>query len=153
MFWWWDQLDRQNAYGHYRPLAKFLAPRLHGGELAPAEAGVSFAGLHELKAAASDQCLRLLGYQGEDCAYIWVFDTQATWWNRVVDKKQPTPIEGAAIEIQGLAPGNYRIQWWDTHTGDIIRTEQLSVTQDPLRITIPPFSGDIACKIRTMNIE
>jgi hypothetical protein len=135
MFWWWDQLDRQNAYGHYRPLARFLAD-------------VSFAGLHELKATASDQRLALLGYQGETCAYLWVFDTEATWWNRVVDKKQPAPIEGATIEIQGLRPGNYRLEWWDTSTGGIIRTEH-SGSQGPLRITIPSFSGDIACKIRS----
>ncbi|MHC4282357.1 MAG: apiosidase-like domain-containing protein [Planctomycetota bacterium] len=25
MFWWWDQLDRQDAYSHYKPLADFLA--------------------------------------------------------------------------------------------------------------------------------
>jgi hypothetical protein len=136
MFWWWDQLDRQNAYGHYRPLAKFLSD-------------VSFAGLHELKATASDQRLALLGYQGEGCAYLWVFDTQATWWNRVVEKKQPSPIEDATIEIQGLRPGNYRLEWWDTSTGNIIRTEQLRGSQGPLRITIPSFSGDIACKIRS----
>jgi hypothetical protein len=148
MFWWWDQLDRQNAYGHYRPLARFLAPRLHGGELAPAEAGVSFAGLHELKATASDQRLRLLGYQAENCAYLWVSDKDATWWNRVVDKKQPTSVESATIEIQGLAPGNYRLEWWDTSTGNIIQTEQISGSQGSLHITIPSFSGDIACKIQ-----
>ena len=136
MFWWWDLLDRQNAYGHYQPLAKFLAD-------------VSFAGLHGLEArATNNERLQLLGYQGESCAYFWVFDTQAIWWNQVVEKKQPTPIEGASVEIQGLAPGNYRIEWWNTHDGTIIQTEQLSGSQGPLRITIPSFSGDIACKIR-----
>ena len=136
MFWWWDQLDRQNAYGHYRPLARFLSD-------------VSFAGLHGLEArATNNQRLRLLGYQGENCAYVWVSDKDAMWWNRVVEKKQPTPIEGATIEIQGLAPGNHRLEWWDTHTGEIVRTEQLSASQGPLRITIPSFSSDIACKLR-----
>ncbi len=136
MFWWWDQLDRQNAYGHYRPLARFLSD-------------VSFAGLHGLEArATNNERLRLLGYQSENCAYLWVSDREATWWNRVVDKKQPAPIEDATIEIQGLASGNYRLEWWDTSTGEAIRTEQLSASQGPLRITIPSFSGDIACKIR-----
>ncbi|MHC4678837.1 MAG: DUF5060 domain-containing protein [Planctomycetota bacterium] len=135
MFWWWDQLDRQDAYRHYRPLATFLAD-------------VSFAGLHELEATASDERLRLLGYQGETCAYLWAFDTQATWWNRVIDKKRPTPIRGATIEIRGLRPGNYRLEWWDTNEGRIIRAEQLSALQELLRITAPSFSGDIACKIK-----
>ncbi|MHC4540332.1 MAG: hypothetical protein ACYS74_11190, partial [Planctomycetota bacterium] len=102
----------------------------------------------ELEATASDERLRLLGYQGETCAYLWAFDTQATWWNRVINKKGPTPIGGATIEIRGLRPGNYRLEWWDTNEGRIIRTEQISTLQGPLRITAPPFSGDIACKIK-----
>jgi hypothetical protein len=135
MFWWWDQLDKQDAYGHYRALAAFLTD-------------VCFAGLQQPKAAISDDRLRLLGYQGDDRAYIWVSDAQATWWNQVIDKKQPAPIAGATIEIHGLRPGDYRIEWWDTHEGRIIQTEQVSSEQEPLHIQVPPFSGDIACKIR-----
>ncbi len=135
MFWWWDQLDRQDAYGHYRPLAAFLAD-------------VSFAGLKPLKAATRDEQLRLLGYQGEDCAYLWIFDTNATWWNLVVDKRQPTPIADAGIEIRGLRPGNYSVEWWDTHEGAIVRNEEVSCAQDSLPIRTPSFSRDIACKVR-----
>jgi hypothetical protein len=37
LFWWWDQLDRQNAYNHYKPLAEFLS-------------GISFVGLKKVRA-------------------------------------------------------------------------------------------------------
>jgi len=134
MFWWWDQLDRQDAYGHYRPLAAFLAD-------------VSFTGLKPLKAATGNERLRLLGYQGDDCAYLWIFDTDATWWNQVVDKRQPAPIADAGIEIRGLRPGDYNLEWWDTHKGKIVRTEEVSCTQNPLQTRVPSFSGDIACKV------
>jgi Domain of unknown function (DUF5060)/Cellulase (glycosyl hydrolase family 5) len=135
MFWWWDQLDRQDAYHHYRPLSAFLAD-------------VSFAGLKPLKATAGDDRLRLLGYQGDDCAYVWIFDTNATWWNQVIDKEQPAPITNARIEIQGLRRGNYSVEWWDTHQGGVVRTEEVSCTQEPLQILVPSFSGDLACKVR-----
>jgi hypothetical protein len=135
LFWWWDQLDRQDAYGHYRPLAAFLAD-------------VSFAGLQQPRATTSDDQLRLFGYQGNNRAYIWIFNTQATWWNRVIANKQPVPITRAAIEIQGLQPGNYRLEWWSTYEGKIIRTERVSLVEGPLHISVPSFSGDIACKIR-----
>lgn len=134
MFWWWDQLDRQDAYGHYRPLATFLAD-------------VSFAGLQELKATASNDRIRLLGYQGSDRAYIWVCDSQATWYSIVVDKKEPTPVSGAAIDIGGLKRGGYQVEWWDTYKGEIVRKEQVSLTEGTLHIPVPPFSRDIACKI------
>ena len=92
-FWWWDQLDRQDAYGHYRPLAAFLAD-------------VSFSGLHKLKATSSKQQLHLFGYQGNDCAYIWLFNPQAMWWNLVIEKQRPSEIKGTTINIQGLDPGD-----------------------------------------------
>jgi hypothetical protein len=138
MFWWWDQLDRQDAYGHYRPLAAFLAD-------------VSFAGLKPLKAVTGNQRLRLLGHQGDDCAYLWIFDTDATWWNQVVDKKKPAPIAEAGIEMKGLRPGNYSLEWWDTHEGRVVRTEEVSCTQDSLQMRVPSFSGDIACKLKCLK--
>ena len=135
MFWWWDQLDRQDAYGHYRPLARFLAD-------------VSFAGMHKLNAVPSTEKLRPLGYQTSDLAYLWLFDSRAAWSSLVIEKKQPPQIEAAAVEINGLSPGSYSIEWWHTYQGNPIRTDRISFTKPPLRITAPPFTRDIACKIK-----
>jgi len=134
LFWWWDQLDRQDAYSHYRPLSAFLAD-------------VSFAGLRELRATTSGEQLRLMGYQGNDCAYVWLFNPQATWWNLVIEKQKPAEIKDAKIEVQGLQPGSYCVEWWHTYEGKVIQKEQVSFTQGPLCISVPPFSRDIACKI------
>lgn len=138
LFWWWDQLDRQDAYRHYQPLAAFLAD-------------VSFEGLGQLKGTTSNQQIRLLGYQGEDCAYFWLFNQQATWWNLVVEKQQPSEIKDANIEIDALKPGSYHIEWWSTLGGSeikVVEESELSLAGGPLRIDVPPFSRDIACKIR-----
>ena len=135
MFWWWELLDQQDAYRHYRPLSAFLAD-------------VCFVGLRQTNAAASGERLRVLGYQGDDCAYIWISDSQATWWNQIVENKKPTPVADASIEIRGLRPGKYQIEWWDTYEGKIIRTEQVTCTDGRLHIPVPSFSRDIACKVR-----
>jgi len=135
MFWWWDQFDRQDAYHHYKPLASFLTD-------------VSFAGLEQLRAKVSPAEIRLLGYQGNDRAYIWLFNPQAAWWNLVVEKQQLEKIKGATIEIEGLRPGKYRVEWWHTYEGKVIASEQLALGGGPLDIAVPPFSRDIACKIR-----
>lgn len=132
MFWWWDQLDRQDAYHHYQPLSTFLAD-------------VSFAEMKQLRAKASGG--RPLGYQGNDCAYVWLFNPEATWWNLVVEKRQPADIKDAKMEVQGLQPGNYRVEWWDTYEGQVIKKESVSPSGRSLPLTVPPFSRDIACKV------
>ena len=134
MFWWWDQLDRQNAYHHYRPLAEFLKD-------------VSFSGLDDIRAKPSDERIRVLGWQGPDRAFMWLSSAEATWHNIVIEKKQPPEIKSAEMEIQGLEAGRYRIRWWDTRKGGAIAERQMLLKQGPLRVSVPPFSGDIACKI------
>ncbi|UCG46622.1 MAG: DUF5060 domain-containing protein [Phycisphaerales bacterium] len=134
MFWWWDQLDRQNAYHHYRPLAEFLKD-------------VSFSGLADIRAKPSDARIRILGYQGPDRAFLWLSSAEATWHSIVVDKKQPPEIKDAEIEIAGLDPRRYRIRWWDTQKGGTVAERQMILKEGPLRVSAPPFAGDIACKI------
>ena len=135
MFWWWELLDQQDAYKHYRPLSAFLTD-------------VYFAGLRQTDATVSSEQLRVLGYQGDDCAYLWISDSRATWWNQIAENKQPEPVTDAAIEIRGLRPDDYRIEWWDTYEGKIIRTEQISCTDGRIQIPVPSFNRDIACKIQ-----
>ncbi|MHC4111677.1 MAG: DUF5060 domain-containing protein [Planctomycetota bacterium] len=134
MFWWWDQLDRQDAYGHYKPLADFLAD-------------VSFAGLHELKANASDKQLRLLGFQANDSAYFWLFNPKAAWSNIIIEKNHPTEIKNATISVHDMEPATYTVEWWNTHDGTIIKKQRVSLTTGTLKINVPPFNRDIACKI------
>jgi hypothetical protein len=134
MFWWWELLDQQNAYRHYRPLSAFLA-------------GVCFAGLRQTDAEISNEQLRVLGYQGNDCAYIWFSNDQATWWNQIAENKQSEPVANAAIEIIGLRDGQYQLEWWDTYAGRVIRSEQVLCTDGRLNVSVPPFNCDIACKI------
>ena len=137
MFWWWDQLDRQDAYGHYRPLAAFLE-------------GVSFVGLESAHVTASDERVRTLGYQGNDRAYLWLSSSQATWWNLVVENREPAPVAGATIHIPGLHPGRYRIHWWDTHAGEATETQERTAGREGLDIPLPAFHHDIACKIERL---
>jgi len=136
MFWWWELLEKQDAYRHYRPLSAFLFL-----------ADISFAGLRLTDAAISSEQLRLLGYQGDDCAYLWISDSRATWWKQIVENMRPAPVSDASIEIRGLRPGKYRLEWWDTYKGKIIRTEQVTCTEARMQISVPLFSRDIACKI------
>jgi hypothetical protein len=73
---------------------------------------------------------------------------QAGWWNLVIEKQNPQEIKDATVEIQGLEPGDYTVEWWDTYEGKVIKTERVSSPAGSGRISIPPFSQDIACRVR-----
>ncbi len=139
MFWWWDQLDRQDAYHHYRPLATFLAD-------------VSPVGLQPTTATTSESRLRIVGLQGETRAYLWLVNRQATWWNLVVNKGQPVPIDTATITIEGLGRGNYTVLWWDTNEGQPVSRQTVSPDLGRLQLAVPPFTRDLACKITPSGV-
>jgi hypothetical protein len=134
MFWWWELLDQQNAYRHYKPLAAFLA-------------GFSPAGLRQATATTSDPRLRILGQQANDRAYLWLANRQAVWWNLVVEKRQPEPIDSATITLEGLDSRSYAILWWDTHEGKPVSRQTVTADQGRLQLAVPPFTKDLACKI------
>ncbi|MDP2896176.1 MAG: DUF5060 domain-containing protein [bacterium] len=134
MFWWWELLDQQGVYRHYKPLAEFLS------DMHPA-------GLQPTTAKTSEPRLRIVGQQGRDRAYLWLANRQATWWNLVVEKREPDAIDSAAIAIAGLKPGRYNVLWWDTQEGAPVHRETAGVNEGRLELTVPPFTRDIACKI------
>jgi len=133
MFWWWEQLDRMNAYPHYKPLADFVADiPFTTGELQP------------LVATATPAHIRVIGLRGRAGAWFWLSDAEATWWNVVVGKTEPSEVRDCVVEIPGLSSGHYQAQWYDTVAGKVIRAELIVI---PARLTPPPFRRDIACKI------
>jgi hypothetical protein len=135
-FWWWEQLDQQDAYRHYRPLAGFL-------DFVP----FTTAGLKDASATVSNEQVRVIGLQGRDQAYLWLVDRQATWWNLVVEKVTPAKIEGATLEVRGLERGTYDVQWWDTAEGKAIREATAAPAGGVLRLDVPTFRRDMACKV------
>jgi len=135
MFWWWEVLDAMDAYRHYRPLAEFLR-----------DVPFTTSGLKNTGATASNP-LRVPGLQGKDSAYLWLSDPRSTWWNIVVGKNTPPKVRGATLEIPGLTPGSYRVTWWDTRLGKTVKETKSSAGQGTLRLRVPTFSRDIACKI------
>jgi len=136
-FWWWDRLDQQDAYRHYRPLAAFVSdiPFTRGG-------------LRAMSAKTIDAPVRAIGLQGKREAYLWFQHRQANWWKTVVEKADPSVVRGAHLEIRGLEPGEYRVLWWDTNEGKAVREDRVRISETSARLAIPDFSRDIACKIR-----
>jgi hypothetical protein len=136
LFWWWDQLDRMNAYSHYRPLAAFLA-----------DVAFPTARLEATSANVSHPQVRVVGLQGPRCAYLWLLHGQAVWPRVKVRKSPPAEIRGATLTLDGLEPGRYRVRWWNTHEGRVIQEKQVERKGEPLRLSVPGFAEDLACQL------
>ncbi|HYW80630.1 MAG TPA: hypothetical protein VE890_13685 [Thermoguttaceae bacterium] len=138
LFWWWEVLDAQDGYRHYGPLAAFLE-----------DVPFNTTRLEETSATISAEGVHLVGLQGDDRVYLWLCNKEAVWWNLVVDKKTLGEVASTVLEVTDLKPGRYAVQWWDTDRGKLIEEGQRQVTsrRNVMRVEVPTFSRDIACKI------
>jgi hypothetical protein len=136
MFWWWERLDQREAYPSYRPLSRFIADvPWTGGEI------------KAVAATCSDSRLRLMGLQTLDHAWLWLFNPEAAWTKVAIEKRPPSRISGANIEVKALTGGTYRVRWIDTRQGTVISEAKLSLEEGILRLAVPDFDRDVACSI------
>ena len=83
-------------------------------------------------------------------AHLWVQNTQHTWRNvmGVEGPRAVTPQSGTVTIAMG-AVGTYTVEWWDTATGTVRRSEALRTdSQGRLTLWINALRSDLALKIR-----
>mgnify|MGYP005837873939 CR=1 FL=1 len=86
-------------------------------------------------------------------AQLWIDNAENTW-KKVVDQIALTPASADVI-VQGLAPGSYTMEWWDTRAGAVARTENAVVGSDGrLTLRVDALTADVAVKlIKTTSPE
>jgi hypothetical protein len=133
--WYWDDIERRDLYSLYRPLARYAADvPWTTAELRPAP-------------VECDSSVRVVGLSGKTAAYLWIQDRTATWWALAMEEKRPEPLNEVALSVGGLAPGRYRVSWWDTAEGRTLSDVHVALDGGPLRLRTPTFAGDVACKV------
>jgi hypothetical protein len=135
MFWWWERLDERNVYPLYRPVSRFIADvPWNGGEVRP------------LVARCSDEHVRMVGLRAGNRAWLWLFDPAASWAHVVTEGKTPPERAGLTLDLADYPAQNYRVAWWDTRRGEVLRRETVHTTAT-LHLAVPTFRGDIACRV------
>jgi hypothetical protein len=143
LYWWWhNYIEPYDLYRHYTALASFVEDIDW-----PAHSWRAV----KLSRPSDPVTLQAYGLVTDDRGLIWVHDPLAF---RVIEgeaEKGPSQA-GTSLNVVGLADGNYKIEWWDTSTGKILRLDQGNV--DHLRhygygleLEPPEFWGDIAVKV------
>jgi hypothetical protein len=133
--WWWEDIHKRDMYHLYTPVAKFMA-----------DVPLTTAKLRAA-AARADKGLRVLGLQGDGVAVLWLSDPAASWGAVALDGKKPAEVSGATVTVPGLAPGAYRVEWWDTREGKVVKQEAATAAKEGLTLHPPAFVRDIACKV------
>lgn len=82
-----------------------------------------------------------------DDTIVWIHNRESNW-KTTYKKIEPGYINEAYFEIFGLDDGFYEVEWWDTHTGEVVGTVIFESIKHVMAIDIPRFKRDIACKIR-----
>jgi len=142
---YWDpaNIRQHDLYYHYRAFRDFMegVPLTNGD-------------YEDIRAAVSHPDLRAWG-QADRVAnrgHLWVQNRQHTWRN-VVDGTAITAISGY-VAIPDLAPGLYRVTWWDTLSGTPFLTLTVPSRTGHLYLGLPaPLDTDIAVKFESMPGE
>jgi hypothetical protein len=143
LYWWWhNYIEPYDLYHHYTALSKFVEDIDW-----PARSWKAIS----LSRPNYPATLRVYGLVTDDRALIWVHDPLAF---RVVEGKAITGPKqtGVSLNVVGLGDGEYRIEWWNTNTGEVLRIDEGNVNHlrhfgYGLELEPPEFWGDIAAKV------
>ncbi len=92
---------------------------------------------------------RILGMVIGEETLLWVQNKDYNWRN--IYKGMVVPeIKGAFFNVRAPESGVYQIEWWDTFKGEITSKQNLSPENGALRVDLPAFKKDVACKIRKL---
>jgi hypothetical protein len=94
--------------------------------------------------------LRVLALANRRSALLWVQNKDHTWAH--LSQSSVTPAPGAEATVEGLAPGKYRIERWDTVTGKVTGTTPYHSADGRVVIATPAeLMGDVAYKVHVVR--
>ncbi len=76
---------------------------------------------------------------------VWLQDPESNWWN---DRAGRLPESYAGVTLHLSVPGfgPYRVEWWHTRAGKVLRTEDVMPSKGRLTLMVPAFTRDVALR-------
>jgi hypothetical protein len=158
MTWWWDNyIDPLNLYGLFAGPAAFLKGEDLAAGFRPRSPKVENGDAAALTLNAPQ---RVLGWvKSKSYSYEGMqVQRNKELLQALKEKRQPkeiTPtfpaISGATVTISGLAPGAYKVEWWDTHGQGVLQSDPLTAGGDTIKLPVPAFDRDLAFKVIQQN--
>lgn len=137
-FWWWNLVDEENLYFHYKALASFTEGEDRRGK-----------DLQQKTVAVEEETghLSAIALGNSNTAYVWVYNFLTAL--RIPAEKKL--FGNAQIIVNDMENGKYRIEFWDTYTGKIAGEKISYADNGILKVKLPDIETDIACKIKGLR--
>jgi hypothetical protein len=94
--------------------------------------------------------LNVVGLTGRTQTLVWLQNTESTWWNAELGL-QPRTIVGASVVLEGVKPGRYSLEWWDTISGCAVARSVVRAASGRVNLKPPPIHRDLACKLKLLG--
>jgi len=65
----------------------------------------------------------------------------------VVNNKTIETLESVDFEIVGFQNGTYNVEWWNTYTGEVVKTESIQAVGGKIPLHVENLDRYIAIKI------
>jgi len=141
--WAWDVVERLDFYRSDRSLRRFL----DAGDFATRRFEPVPLDFHTTVCETKDPEPAILAVRDGNTIAFWIYQ------DRAVHTDTPPVFQGH-IPLPGAGERRYRVEWWDTRTGQILSCEELEFkTSAPAMILTPPIHGDIAGLIKAVTLH
>jgi len=137
LFWWWPFIEHFNLYYHYKALSNFWKDEDKRGK---------FLQISDGKIKGQD--VDFIGIQNKKEGYFWIFDKKI--FDAPLKRINPVKIEDAILEFGSFEKGIYRIEFWDTYKGEVVKVINIE-NEKILKVPVIPFEKDIALKIKKIK--
>ncbi|MEI6236855.1 MAG: hypothetical protein WCT04_27665, partial [Planctomycetota bacterium] len=136
-YWWWLHVHFDNRYGDYTALRKFM----DGEDFRPIGDEPA---MKPVFRAVGKTALLGRAMKSDRRMYVWVYHQMTP-----LGDGDPEPVSGAKLNVGGLRPGKYRVEYWDTYKGVKTGSMDFEFVKDQanLEIALPTVNKDIAIKI------
>ena len=147
----WISLFHKNAVGGTEWMGAFIDHKnelYHATAMRNYLAGESLTRPHwEIASpAVSHEDLRGFCLESEGKTLAWVQNRFYTWYEAGHQGKTPPTIAGAEVSIPVKKDGTYRVELWDTRTGKVVSSRDMTAHSQTVRYALPPIAKDVALK-------
>ncbi|MFH1905139.1 MAG: DUF5060 domain-containing protein [bacterium] len=135
LFWWWNFVEEENLYFHYKALAEFCA----GEDRRNKNLQMKEISLVDESGYLRAQCLG-----NKDTAYIWIY----SFLSALRIPHEERIMKNATIILEDMLEDIYVIEFWDTYKGIITDMKEIATVEGKLTVKLPDISKDMALKIK-----